>query len=792
MKYGHVYEWDAETGGLLLTTSELKMSKEPRPVYSQELDILGFNKYWLYPKNDDVPLMWAEGNNYIYRGRVVAQTKGGSPFEAPQIVLLDDPEAKGVYLRQVDIEEMLLRNASIIEQCTNETIKYIRNIHDKYKKKVDVFYVAFSGGKDSILVLDLVQKALGHNEFMVLFGDTQMEFPDTYQLINQVKAYCTKNGIRFLTAKSNLAPKYTWREFGPPAQKIRWCCSVHKSAPQILLLRKEMKNSQFRGMAFTGIRAAESANRAEYDDVSLGEKIRGQYSCHPILEWHTAELFLYTFANHLPINKAYVKGNSRAGCLVCPLAGYKNMWLKEQLYSKSSVEGSPTTTLFNNIILETSSKDFPSEEARKEFMNIAGWKARRSGKELSFAKSFMEDEQDDSSLTVRLSRLRTSWREWMKTLGKLEFVDDSHVRLIWDGNVYPIVISENNGETKFTLKVGNTKSEILLKKAFKIVLRKAAYCIGCQVCEANCPYGCISMKSGNIHISEKCIHCRKCHEIDNGCLVASSNKVPKKINNMGSINRYGNMGVEFDWIRQYFNLKDEEKPKLLGPESNLGSKMVRNLSYFLNDSGITVKKQFSPFGYLIAKMGIENSNTWALVLCNLAYTAQFNWWIKNIEFGCVYTTEMILDLIQGETETSKPHIPSAFKNILISNSVLSKEVGLGNCDYQLKNGKRFLQGVQRVPWSDPDEKVILYSLYKFAEACGDYKQFTLSRLMDTDIESDGITPVQLFGLDKETLSTLLKGLSANYPDFINVTFTLNLDNITLRDDKTSKDVLTLF
>ena len=50
MKYGHVYEWDAETGGLLLTTSELKMSKEPRPVYSQELDILGFDKYWLYPR----------------------------------------------------------------------------------------------------------------------------------------------------------------------------------------------------------------------------------------------------------------------------------------------------------------------------------------------------------------------------------------------------------------------------------------------------------------------------------------------------------------------------------------------------------------------------------------------------------------------------------------------------------------------------------------------------------------------------------------------------------------------
>ena len=36
------YTWDEETGGLLLNSTELKFSKEPRPVYSRELDILGF------------------------------------------------------------------------------------------------------------------------------------------------------------------------------------------------------------------------------------------------------------------------------------------------------------------------------------------------------------------------------------------------------------------------------------------------------------------------------------------------------------------------------------------------------------------------------------------------------------------------------------------------------------------------------------------------------------------------------------------------------------------------------
>ena len=33
------YSWDSETGGLLLNSSPLQFSKEPRPVYYKELDI---------------------------------------------------------------------------------------------------------------------------------------------------------------------------------------------------------------------------------------------------------------------------------------------------------------------------------------------------------------------------------------------------------------------------------------------------------------------------------------------------------------------------------------------------------------------------------------------------------------------------------------------------------------------------------------------------------------------------------------------------------------------------------
>ena len=40
------YEWDPETGGFLLTTEQMPFSREPRPVYYRELDILGFDQFW--------------------------------------------------------------------------------------------------------------------------------------------------------------------------------------------------------------------------------------------------------------------------------------------------------------------------------------------------------------------------------------------------------------------------------------------------------------------------------------------------------------------------------------------------------------------------------------------------------------------------------------------------------------------------------------------------------------------------------------------------------------------------
>lgn len=155
------YSWDTETGGLLLNSSQLNFSKEPRPVYYKELDILGFNQYWQYDRNDTYPYMWAEANNYYYRGRLVAKTKGGSIYTAPEIIIVENPEPDGMPLRFVDIPAMVEKNRDLLEKLVKDTIKKIYNTYVDYRDRIDVFYVAFSGGKDSIVALD--QKSITSN-----------------------------------------------------------------------------------------------------------------------------------------------------------------------------------------------------------------------------------------------------------------------------------------------------------------------------------------------------------------------------------------------------------------------------------------------------------------------------------------------------------------------------------------------------------------------------------------------------------------------------------------------------
>ena len=334
----------------------------------------------------------------------------------------------------------------------------------------------------------------------------------------------------------------------------------------------------------------------------------------------------------------------------------------------------------------------------------------------------------------------------------------------------------------------NLPLQIFLKNIRK-VFRKCHYCVGCKVCEANCKFGNLSFDSeGNVIVSNSCKRCRQCLDIDTGCYVYKSLWLSKGLGNMNkskSLDCYAAHAPKIEWFQQYVKLGNRFKA-----EHTLGNNQIPMFNRFLRDSGIIDGDIETPVGVMLRKSNLDDLSVWAIMLVNLSYTPEVGWFVCSFDFQTTITQNAIINKlsdIDTVSASALKSIPSALKRI--SQLPLS-EVGFGS---SAKAGKEYGGTCfTRIAWQSPDPKVILYSLYKFAEACGNYYQFTLSSLMDEDLDRDGISPSQIFGLDRETMTSILKGLSINHPDFISASFTHDLDNITLREDKSSSDVLNLF
>lgn len=777
------YTWDVETGGILLNSSSLQFSREPRPVFSNELDILGFNKYWVYDKNDSIPYLWAEANNYYYRGKLVAQVKGGTFFTAPTLVIIDDPEPNNGRLRLVDMDQMVQKNQEILEGLTLDTIKRVYNTYLNFKDKVDIFHVSYSGGKDSEVALDIVQRALPHNSFIVVFGDTGMEFPDTYKSVEEAKRKCSDSGIEFLVAKSHMKPTESWRMFGPPSSTVRWCCSVHKTTPQLLTIRQYLGKPDFTEMAFVGVRADESVRRSGYDYISYGTKHKGQYSCNPILSWNSAEVYLYIFSNGLHLNDAYKRGNTRAGCLVCPMSTNRNDYLNFYCYKDS-------TKPLLDIIHDLNSSDKGDESRIKSYIENNGWKARKNGRDISISPKDYSEIVVGQNLVFTFRNQSDIWKQWIKTLGKILPNDNPNIiKIESQGKIYVISISDlGNGYCQASISNESTASNILFLRKVRNVFHKCHYCVGCKVCEANCKFGNIKFDdNGFVKISDNCIKCGQCLDLETGCYAYKSLWLSKGLGNMNkskSLDCYAAHGPKIEWFQQYVKLGNR-----FMSENTLGNNQVPAFNRFLRDAGIIEGDSETKLGDML-RQNFDDENIWALMLTNLAYSPEVGWYLQTFDINDSFGQSAIvneLSTTEGVSASAQKSIPAALKRI---SALPLSNVGFGFSEKSTKEdgGAKFY----RTPWTNPDERVILYSMYKFAEACGGYYQFSLSRLMDTSVDSDGVSPAQIFGVDIDTMTRMLKGLASNYPEYISVSFTLDLENITLKEGVSSKDILSVF
>ena len=776
------YEWDEDTGGYLLNTKITGVIKEVRPVFHEELRLLGFDKKfgWIIPESNE-PLMWAEGRRYFYRGELAGEANGGGLYELPSLV----SHINGLNIRPVNIEKMVQKNKVILNGLVQKTLNYIYETYKEYsEKRVDIIYVAFSGGKDSLVLLDLVQRALPHDAFKVIFADTTMELPDTLKAVEISKKRWSN--LDWHIAKSHMDASETWEKMGYPARKLKWCCSVHKTAPSILKLKelyneKSDKSKPFKIMVFDGVRAEESDSRALYSMISEGNKHTTQINCSSILEWNTSELFVYMFEHDLFINNLYRSGVTRVGCKLCPMASNWNECMLNHTYAKDLEK-------LLGILYSSIKKDFSNEVNKKRYLQDGGWKSRIGGRELIIGENKIIEISSPSEIKFIINNANYKWDKWIKTIGDLIEISDGNYLLVYEE--VQLNFNVNIGEEKNSITISfvpliKSKSTIRFMHLLKHALYKSAYCVNCKVCMAECAFNALFISSHNIEIKE-CTHCASCLDIQQGCIVAHSIGITGGGKNMSdkNINRYQNFGFRQDWLKLYFELQDN-----FWKNEQLGKYMFVSARTWFKEAEITLNNAISELGTTLCNIGSEADFTWAVVYINLAYNSPiFNWYIKKVNFYDKTTIEDIALLLGDNfSETTKKNALSSLKETL-KTSPIGVDLGQGDCEMKGKT----VVAVTRGTWQSPEPLAILYSLYKFAEKSDMYYNFTLSDLLDDSDERIGLSPNILFGIDKAALKPMLQGLAHDYTDYIKVTFNKDLENININKEKTSIDIVKLY
>lgn len=164
------------------------------------------------------------------------------------------------------------------------------------------YYVAFSGGKDSCVVLDLCKRA--GVKYDAHYALTTVDPPEVIYFIRKYHPDAWENRIRPETSMWQLIPKKRM----PPTPRVRYCCQYFK---------EHGGEGRF---VVTGVRHQESPKRAKRKLVETCTAHNGKRFIHPIIEWNESDVWEYIHTYKVPYCKLYDEGRKRIGCILCPYA----------------------------------------------------------------------------------------------------------------------------------------------------------------------------------------------------------------------------------------------------------------------------------------------------------------------------------------------------------------------------------------------------------------------------------------------------------------------------------------
>jgi phosphoadenosine phosphosulfate reductase len=204
-------------------------------------------------------------------------------------------------------DDAVRANARVLEDAEEEAVAFVRAVTERNPGLPA--NVSYSGGKDSLATLLVVTRAVG--KIPMLFADTGLEFPETYENVRDVSE---KYGLEIIRTDGNNTFWETFALQGPPAVNARWCCRVCKLTPVLGLIHERWGEC----LSFIGQRRYESATRAQSDRVWRNRNVKAQLSAAPIHNWTAMHVWLYIWREQAPYNALYRHRLDRIGCFMCP------------------------------------------------------------------------------------------------------------------------------------------------------------------------------------------------------------------------------------------------------------------------------------------------------------------------------------------------------------------------------------------------------------------------------------------------------------------------------------------
>lgn len=219
-----------------------------------------------------------------------------------------------------------------------------------FEPKDRPYWLEFSGGKDSCVILELA-KMSGVN-FEAHYNVTSVDPPELVRFVKKVHPEVSFD----IPHDKNGKPVSMWsllkKESIPPTRMARYCC-------------KELKEASGKGtVTITGVRWAESVNRkhnqgavtiivkradkiqqvlsANFTQTNRGgvvlnddndEARRSVEICYrthktlvnPIIDWTDEDVWEFLHKYDVPYCELYDKGETRLGCIGCPMQGRDGM-----------------------------------------------------------------------------------------------------------------------------------------------------------------------------------------------------------------------------------------------------------------------------------------------------------------------------------------------------------------------------------------------------------------------------------------------------------------------------------